>query len=252
VSVPARQAGTLSETGHRPWPVPERPWIQGQTWDQLLFAHWSVEPETLRSHVPEELPLDVFDGSAWIGITPFRISGFRLRGMLPLPVISSFLEVNARTYVSVDGKPGISFFSLDTESPLAAAAARWAYSLPYYVAEQEAHRRGPWLDFSSRRVGAAGRESALELAYRPVGDPRPPAPGSVEHFLTERYCLYTVDRDGDVAQADIHHKPWPLQEAEAEWRENTLAPDGVELTGEPLLHYSERQDVVLWALEKVG
>jgi uncharacterized protein len=250
LSVPARQAGTLSDTEHRPWPIPRGPWIQGQTWDALLFAHWPAEESALRRYVPSDLPIDTFDGSAWLGITPFRITGFRLRGTLPLPLVSSFLEVNVRTYVTVDEKPGIYFFSLDTESPFAVVAARWSYSLPYYRARMEARRRGVWLDYSSRR--ADDGEHALELAYRASGEAHPPEPGSREHFLTERYCLYTHDRDGRLSRADIHHRPWQLQDAEAELRENTMAPDGVELSGDPLLHYSERQDVVIWPLEPVA
>ena len=103
--------------------MPERSWVQGQTWDYLLFAHWRVDADALRTLLPEQLPLDLYDGDAWLGITPFRITGFRLRGTLPLPVVSSFLEVNVRTYATYEGKPGIWFFSLDAESRLAAEAA---------------------------------------------------------------------------------------------------------------------------------
>ena len=132
LETPSRQAATLDVVDHRPWPVPRRSWIQGQTWDHLLFAHWRVAEAALREHVPEQLPLDSFDGSCWLGTTPFRVNGLRLRGTFPVPGLSSFLELNVRTYVTYDDKPGIWFFSLDTSSALAVDAARAFYKLPYF------------------------------------------------------------------------------------------------------------------------
>jgi hypothetical protein len=196
----------------------------------------------LHALVPDAVDLDTFDGSAWLGITPFRLNGFRVRGMLPLPVLSSFLEINVRTYATVDGKPGIWFFSLDAESAFAVEAAKRAYKLPYHRARMSAERRGAWVDYRSNRNGAT-----FDASYQPAGEAEPPAEGTLEYFLTERYCLYTL-HEGEVRRADIHHPPWQLQPAEAELRENTMSP--VKLDGEPLLHYSERQDVVIWPLDR--
>jgi len=243
VQAPARQAGSLEQREHRPWPVPERSWVQGQTWDHLLFAHWRVDADALRALVPEQLPLDLFDGEAWIGITPFRVTGFRLRGTPPLPVVSSFLETNVRTYVTYDGKPGIWFFTLDAESQLAVEAAKRTYRLPYHHARMRATRRGAWIDYRTSRIGAE-----LDASYRPDGAVEQAAAGTLEYFLTERYCLYAAD-DASLYRAEIHHGPWPLQAADAELRENTMSP--IALDGDPLLHYSERQDVVIWSLERL-
>jgi uncharacterized protein len=223
--------------------MPQRSWLQGQTWDHLLFAHWRVAADALRALLPAEPELDLFEGDAWLGITPFRITGFRLRGLLPVPVISEFLEINVRTYVTYEGKPGIWFFSLDAESQLAVEAAKVAYRLPYHHARIEATRRGEWVDYRSTRTGAE-----FDASYRPTGPVAPPEPGTLEHFLTERYCLYT-EHDGELHRAEIHHPPWPLQTAEAELREHTISP--IALDGDPLLHYSERQDVVIWPPERV-
>jgi uncharacterized protein len=233
----------LEHTSHRPWPVPQRTWLQAQTWEHLLFAHWRADENELRALVPEQIPIDTFDGSAWVGITPFRLSGFRLRGMFPLPYVSSFLELNVRTYVTLDERPGIWFFSLDAASRFAVEAAKRAYRLPYFHATMTAERRREWVDYLNSR-----REARFSASYRPVGDVKSPRKETLEYFLTERYCLYTVD-EGSVHMAEIHHPPWPLQPAEAELRENTMSP--VALDGDPLLHYSERQDVVIWALERV-
>jgi uncharacterized protein YqjF (DUF2071 family) len=236
-----RQAGVLEDTAHRPWPVPDKTWVQAQTWDHLLFAHWRIDEEMLRAIVPEPIPVDTFDGSAWIGITPFRITGFRVRGLPPVPVLSSFLELNVRTYATIDDKPGIWFFSLDAESALAVEAAKRTYHLPYFRARMWAERRGDEVVYRSSRGSAT-----FGATYRPDGAVAPPVAGTLEHFLTERYCLYAL-HENDVHRAEIHHPPWPLQPAQAEIRENTMAP--VALEGEPLLHYSERQDVVIWSLE---
>jgi uncharacterized protein len=191
--------------------------------------------------LPDGLPLDLHEGEAWLGITPFRITGFRLHGLPPLPVLSSFPEVNVRTYVTFEGKPGIWFFSLDADSPWAVEAARLVYRLPYHRASIEVANRFGWIDYASSRNGAS-----LDLSYRTSGPVTPPDPGTVEHFLTERYCLYT-EHEGRLHRADIHHQPWPLQTAEAEIRGTTISP--LTLEGDPLLHYSERQDVVIWPLK---
>jgi uncharacterized protein YqjF (DUF2071 family) len=251
LTAPARQSASLEVTDHRPWPLPSRPWTMGQTWDDLLFAHWRVGPEELRPLVPEALELETREGSAWLAVTPFSLTGLRLRGTLPLPVFSDFFELNVRTYVTYGGKPGIWFFSLDASSALAVQAARRAYRLPYFRARITLGRRGDWIDYSCSRKEAAARPFVWEGSYRPDGAVSPPARGSLEHFLTERYCLYAVDGD-DVFRAEIHHAPWPLQPAQAEIELNTMAPGEIELADEPLLHYSDRQDVVIWPLERVG
>jgi uncharacterized protein YqjF (DUF2071 family) len=245
------QAAGLRETAHRPWPLPAGRWLQGQTWQHLLFAHWPVPAEALRPAVPAELPVDTFDGTAWLGITPFRVTGARPRGTVPVPVLSSFLETNVRTYATVDGRPGIWFLSLDAESTLAVLGARRSYRLPYFRAHMGAEREGDGLRYRTRRDDPP---AALALRYRPAGQVFTAAPGTLEHFLTERYCLYALDARHRLLSADIHHAPWPLQAAEAEIAENTMtAPYGIALPDSPpLLHYARRQDVVIWPLRRAG
>jgi uncharacterized protein len=250
LSTPARQAAVVEESAHRPWPLPEGEWLQAQTWERLLFAHWRLPAEALRPHVPSELPLDTFDGAAWLGVTPFHVSGLRMRGLPALPVLSSFLEVNVRTYVTLDDRPGIFFFSLDAESRLAVLGARWAYRLPYFLAGMSAWHGGDGqIEYESRRSDTHGHRAVLRGRFGPNGPVATPTPGSLEHFLTERYCLYTL-YEGAVHWAEIQHPPWPLQSAEAELEENTMPPPEIELTGEPLCHFAGRQDVVLWGLER--
>ena len=237
-----RQARALEEIEHRPWDLPDRPWVMGQTWERLLFAHWPLDPAALEPVVPPQLPLDVVDGRAWIAVTPFQVKGLRLHGFAPPPVISSFPEVNVRTYVTVDGRPGIFFFSLDTSSRSAVQAARRAYRLPYFHARQS---------FDGERFESSREAAELRVAYRPLGEPEPSQPGALEHFLAERYCLYTLDERGNVLRGDIHHPKWRLQAAEAEIELNTMGEQiGIELAGTPLLHYSHRQDVVFWRITR--
>jgi uncharacterized protein len=238
-----RQTRSLEETAHRPWELPDRPWFMGQTWERLLFAHWSVEPNRLERVVPRQLPLDVVDGQAWIAVTPFSVKGLRLQGVPPAPALSSFPEINVRTYVTIDGRPGIYFFSLDTSSRFAVTMARRIYRVPYFHADQRFDRS----TFTSRRARPPAEFGA---SYRPMGEPRRAEPGTIEHFLTERYCLYTLDDQQRVLRGEIHHPPWPLQAAEAEVEVNTMAAQlGIELEGTPMLHFAERQDVVFWQLE---
>lgn len=249
LATPARQGATVKETGHRPWPLPSPDsWAMGQTWEDLLFAHWPVPVEAVRRHVPTVLAVDVFEGSAWVGITPFRVHGLRLRSVPPVPGLSSFLELNARTYVTLDGKQGIWFFSLDASSQLAVSAARRFYKLPYFRARMSASGADGSVRYRSVRAAANARPAAFKGRYGPAADAFNAKPGSLEYFLAERYCLYTVE-GGRVFRADIHHKPWPLQQAVAEIDENTMAPPGIPTEGEPLLHFAARQDVVIWRLE---
>jgi uncharacterized protein YqjF (DUF2071 family) len=243
-----RQNRSLEHLGHRPWPPPSRGWVMGQTWEDLLFAHWRVPAATLREHLPDGLQVDEHDGTAWLGVTPFRLTGLRGRGMLPIPYVSSFLELNVRTYVRAEEKPGIWFFSLDASSRVAVEVARRTYKLPYFHARMSVSRRGEWVDYECSRIEEAGR--VFSGGYRPAGTVFNAEPGSLEWFLTERYCLYTTDDRGVLARADIHHELWPLQAAEAEIGLASISP--LELRGEPLLHFSRRQDVVIWPLESVG
>lgn len=221
-----------------------------QTWLDLLFAHWPVPAAALRPKVPRQIPLDTYFGNAWVGVTPFEVVGLRLRGTPAPPFLSRFPETNVRTYTTIDGKPGIFFLSLDAASRAAVAGARRAYRLPYFRAAMRIERRGGRIEYLSERQSHDGESASLRMAYQPTGGVQPPAPGSLEEFLAERYCLYTLDGRGRLLRADIHHSPWPLQAAEARIESNTMtAPYGIELpTTEPVLHYSRRQDVLIWPL----
>ncbi len=220
-----------------------------QTWTNLLFAHWPVPAEQLRPRIPPGLLLDLHDGTAWVGVVPFQMSHISLRGIPDMPHLSTFPELNVRTYVTKDGKPGVYFFSLDAARLAAVWAARIGTGLPYHWARMSCQRTGDRVSVRSRRRGPSGHP-AIEVSYRPTGPASCAAPGTLESFLTERYCLYTVWASR-LRRLEIEHPPWSLQAAEASWRTNTmLAPLGLSAKGLPLLHYADRQDVVAWGLEK--
>ena len=252
-SLVAGQRRSTSIVAHRPWPLPRGPWVMGQTWEDLVFLHWRVSADALRRVVPPQLPIDTFDGHAWLGITPFVLRGLRLRGTPPLPLVSTFPELNVRTYATLDRKPGIYFLSLDAASPLAVAGARLLYRLPYHRATIEARRVGGRVQYRRTRQAGRSAPAELEAEYGPMGPVFHARAGSLEHWLTERYCLYTLDERLEPRRADIHHPPWPLQDAQVELRRNSMALSvGIELRGGPLAHFARRQDVVIWPLRRHG
>ena len=244
----------LSRVGHRPYPVPAGPWALFMSWHDLLFMHWPVPEGALRPWIPSALSLDTFDGSAWLGITPFGMSGARPRFLPSIPPLSNFPELNVRTYVTAEGKPGIWFFSLDAGNPVAVRLARATFSLPYFDARMTCLFVGHEVRYRSVRTHRGATHAQFAGRYRPVGEPFNSRPGTLEHFLTERYCLYSASERGNAYRGDIHHHRWPLQRAEAEVESLTMtAQIGVALPEtEPLLHFSRRLDTLAWPPRRVA
>ena len=223
--------------------MPDELWLQAQTWVDVAFIHWPVDAQELQRVVPDSVELETYDGSAWLGVVPMLLTGLRLRGLPPLPGVSTFPEVNVRTYVTRDGKPGLWFFSLDAASTLAVEAAKRIYKLPYTRAQMR-YERDDFVHHESARAGAA-----FSGSYRGVGDLFQAEPGSLEEFLVERYCVYTED-GGRVYRAETHHPPWDLQQGEAHIDLNTMAPLPLP-AAEPQVLFSPRQDAVIWPLEEL-
>jgi uncharacterized protein YqjF (DUF2071 family) len=234
--------------------------VMKQTWSDLLFLHWHVAESDLRPLVPSGLDIDTFEGRAWVGLVPFTVSGARVRFMPPLPFVSSFHEVNVRTYVHRHGRdPGVWFFSLDASNALVVEAAKRLYKLPYRSAHIEMTVAEPadtagarrLVEFNSRRV--AGDPPDVDVCYGAGDFPRPAAPGTLDHFLVERYILYSAGKDG-LYRARVHHAPYPVQAGvvDALRRESLIAAAGIQRPGSaPLAHYASRVDVDIWPLEDV-
>lgn len=257
----------------RPGGIP----IMHQRWGKLLFMHWEVEPEVLRPLIPSTLSIDTFDGRAWIGVVPFTMWGIRASFLPPIPGTSAFHELNVRTYVHHKGVPGVWFFSLDAANALAVWGARTFYHLPYFNAEMRLTQEGKTIKYASRRpVGETyGRFFAgeahgfaadfcsdrfqnappamLEMSWNIAEAMAESQPGSIEFFLTERYCLYAFHA-GKLYRSRIFHQPWPLSGGTVgSYQSTMIASIGLpEPPGKPLLHYAESVAVDIWPLWKVS
>ena len=247
----------LKQVAHRPWSLPTGTWRLRQRWKNLLFAHWPVPAAHVAASLPAGLEPDLFDGHAWLGVVPFSMDHVHTRMLgqstATVPSTTAFHELNLRTYVRSrrTGRAGVFFYSLDCTSPLAVLGARTLFHLPYFLAAIRVTAQDGGIDYRSRRRLVLPAP-VFEASYRPVGLPLAPAmPGSLEHFFTERYALFTTSF-GKLLAGDIHHLPWPLQAAEAEIRRNELpAAHGFTLPSvAPILHFSRELYVNLWGLHR--
>jgi uncharacterized protein YqjF (DUF2071 family) len=247
----------LGETAHRPLPLPRRPWTMQQRWNDLLFAHWPVSSAAIEATLPAGLVADTFDGWAWLGVVPFGMDQIRFNNAPRIPGASAFPELNLRTYVRErdTNRTGVYFYSLDSSNPLAVAFARTIFHLPYYWAQMHmrySEQPGKTRVIRYRSERLFSRHSAsFRAQYRGLGAL---AQGPIEQFLTSRYALYTSDRRGNLLRGDIHHLPWPLESAEAEFEVNELpAAHGFRLPPRPpVLHYARELVVYAWTVERAG
>lgn len=248
----------LVRTSHKPRPLPAGRWAMTQRWNDLLFAHWPIAATEIQALLPEWLEADTFQGSAWLGAVPFWLDRIKIRGMPAIPGMRNFPDLNLRTYVRdpITGTPGFYCFSVDSSNLLAVAAAHAVYHLPYCLAEMhlEAHGEREFAFYSRRRFRR--QQVIFKARYRGLGPTRKTAemrPGSFEYFFAERSCVFSTNRAGQPIRANLHHVPWPLEEAEAEIERNDLpAAVGIELPDqEPVLHYSRRLAVYVWPAELV-
>ncbi|BET66162.1 DUF2071 domain-containing protein [Opitutales bacterium ASA1] len=209
---------SLHHLDHRPWPLPSTRWTWRQDWLDAGFLHWRADSREITRHLPPGLTLQEFDGSAWIGLVPFRMAGVMRRPFPDLPGFSSFPELNLRTYVEHEGRAGVWFFSLDAASRSMVWGGRTLYGLPYHHARMRLEKTAGWTRLTSRRLRGEARFAAL---HRPIGEATLPRPGTFEHWAVERYCLYAHTRRG-LARVDVHHAPWPICPAEFVIEENTI------------------------------
>ena len=233
---------------HIPFPLPSSSWLVRQDWLDLSFLHWDLPPDAVAPHLPAGIELHTFDGRAWVGLVPFWMSGVRPRFCPAVPGISRFPEVNVRTYAVVDGRPGVYFFSLDTPSRAAVFAGRRFFHVPYRRARQTIRATADGQRYTSRREGHL--ELELDVAF---GAPVAAPPGSLTHFLTERYCIHTVDGAGRLRVGPVRHAPWPLLDATARIRTNRLL-ERFGITDQPptCVHASPGVEVVGWWLQQPG
>ncbi|HEX3035765.1 MAG TPA: DUF2071 domain-containing protein, partial [Thermodesulfobacteriota bacterium] len=244
----------LNYTEHRPWALPSGSWILKQNWHELLFAHWPVSPGTIKPLIPDVLNLDTFEGQAWVGVIPFRMVGVHIRFFPWILRLPTFLELNVRTYVVVEDKPGIYFFSLEASNLLAVKTARAWFKLPYMKAKMSLRRNRNTVEYSSKRTEQDKPPAEFVGTYRPTTEVFLSKSGSLEHWFTERYCLYTVDHKNNIYRGEVHHLPWLLQMAEAEILKNTVpSSHGINLPDtKPLLHYTHKLEVFTWSPKRLN
>ncbi|MCC7530274.1 MAG: DUF2071 domain-containing protein [Candidatus Melainabacteria bacterium] len=233
----------LQQVAHRPYPMSTAPYVMSQVWRNLLFAHWRVPADVLQKLIAAPLAVDTFDDSAWLGVVPFRMC--EIRGRL-MPFHIDFLELNVRTYVKYGERRGVYFFSLDADHAPSVWGARTFYGLPYFRAKMSYQNSNGVIQYSSKRLGV-GQSADFCADYEATGVPEIAEPGSLQHFLTERYCLMISQR-GIVHRTDIHHAPWQLAPARANISVNSMTvPLSLTLTTPPdSLLYAEEMKMVNW------
>ena len=219
------------------------------TWSELLFAHWRVEPDAVRRHLPQGLELDTHEGDAWVGVVPFLMSDVAPRACPAIPRLSRFLELNVRTYVTKDGKPGVWFFSLDASSMIAVRAARATFNLPYMDAKMSLARNqtASSIRYESNRTHSGEPPAQFSGTYHADGPTFHAQPETLEHWLTARYCLYSVNTKGQLFRGEIDHPPWTLRNAGCDIQQNTMGdPFGFDFNGTPNLLFAEPIKVRAW------
>ena len=231
---------------------PERPWVMQMRWLDLAFLHYPVPVASLEKFIPKGLTIQTFEGQAWLGIVPFRMNQIHARGLPPIPGTDAFLELNLRTYVTDGVHSGVWFFSLDAENPLAVRGARVAFHLPYMDAKMSSRVENNWFDYSSVRTHRNAPPASFKAKYKPIGEVFHAVPGTLEHWLTERYCLFSINARGTVFRGDILHQPWSLQVCEAQIRETTMAQQiEIDLPSVvPVAHFAKELYVKAWLLVK--
>ena len=233
--------------------VPPQPAVMYQKWEQLLFLHWGFEPAEIQKTLPTGLTADTFDGEAWVGIVPFLMRGIRPRFLPAVSKISNFLELNLRTYVhDAQGRPGVWFYSLECNQPLAVQIARSLFHLPYQHA-----RMNTAIQPSGMRKYASQRkkdEVVSKFHYQIADDSHEATPGGLEFHLAERYLLFSKSPNG-LRMGRVHHQPYPLAPASLQkWDARLFALNGLPVPSRPPDHVmgSAGVQVKVYPLQSLG
>ncbi|MEH7125174.1 DUF2071 domain-containing protein [Bacillus sp. JJ1532] len=225
-----------------------------QTWRDLLFIHWPIPSEKLRKHIPASLEIDTFNGSAWLGIIVFVMDGIYPRGLPNISILPKFQEINVRTYVKCNGKSGIYFLSLDVCDWASYTIAKRWLRLPYQSAQISIEKKGQNFHYKSIRKRKTKYEITIDGTYKPLEEVYLPKEGTLDHFLTERYCFFSSNNGIHTYCLEIHHQPWQLQKTEIEIYKNTLfTPFNIDVNKvTPISHFSKGTDSLIWNIKKIG
>lgn len=229
--------------------------VMYQRWNTLLFLHWEVDAVALATSLPPGLTLDTFEGKAYVGLVPFTMSGIRPRQLPAVSWLSNFHETNVRTYVLHENSdPGVWFFSLEAANPIAVAIARNWFHLPYFYARMSltTDDRG-WITYSCHRCFSGANSPGCHVVARPTGEVQHAEYGTLDHFLAERYILYSLRR-GRLATGRVHHSPYPLQRAEVVTVEENLLSSAkiVKPDEAPIAHFAAGVTVEVFPLKDIN
>ncbi|MBI1880661.1 MAG: DUF2071 domain-containing protein, partial [Chloroflexi bacterium] len=221
------------------------PWLMALNEEHVLFMHWPIPAEHLRPLVPTQMELDTYDGQAWLSLIPLRMGSLHLRWLPPIPGTSTIIQVGLRTYIHVNHEPAIYYLTQYADNDLYIWVARYLFQLPYHKARMTFSPQQAGFHFECHEP-ASGAE--FVASYRPVGQPSPATPGSLEHFLLERYTLFSQSPAGKLYRGVVGHAPWPVQQIEVDIERNTI-PSVMGLTlppAAPLLHFSPGVHDIAW------
>ncbi len=235
----------LKQLDHRPWPLPKKRPLLSQIWQNLVFVHWEVSFEQIRAAVPQPLEIDTYDGKPWIAVVPFDMKKVTFKGIPPVAALSDFPEINVRTYVKYEGKPGVWFFSLDVPSKLSAWIARTFFHLPYRYARVQVIEKDDIIHYQH------SMETAAFTAHYKPAQPFSKGVSSFEVWATERYCLYCKSKKGHLYRTEVQHQEWPLQQAEIDIQTNTLLKGWDLGLQHPSVLFSKHIDVLAYAPERL-
>ncbi|MBS4202106.1 DUF2071 domain-containing protein [Bacillus sp. FJAT-49732] len=243
----------LQETNHRPYPIPSKKWIMRQKWSNVFFMHWPIQPELLQPYIPSSIEVDTYDGFAWLGVIIFNIDGIYLRGFPPVSFRPAFPEINLRTYVKCDNKPGIYFLSLDVDDWTSYTLAKRWLNVPYHPAKISIQKNVDTFHYESLRMGSSNTPIVCKGSFTPQSNIFHPNSDTIDHWLSERYCFFSNDQRSNMYCLDIHHHPWPLQKADAVIKKNDLfKPFSFHLEDEkPILHFSQGVEALIWNIKKL-
>lgn len=229
------------------------PWVMEQTWENVFFVSWPLEPEALAHLIPNDMELDTYEGKAYVSLLPLHMVDIHVRDLPPIPGLRTFPEINLRTYVKVRGKPGVLFISIDASNFVADLVAEHLFDMPYHQAEMGFNKQGDGYNLTSSRPTGEGHSVDFDATYEPYGTPHPAREGSLEHFLVERYLLFVDDEDGVLHEGRIAHDPWKLQPVHSLITANGIPEAaGIDVSGiEPVTAYSPGTKSRMWLLEPV-
>lgn len=236
----------LNTTNHRPWPLPESRWKYYQEWNKSLFMHWTVDPAIIEPLIPADITLDLFEGKAWVSVVAFTMQKIRPRHLPFFKPISDFHEINVRTYVTKNNKPGVYFINIEAQKAVSVFLSRNISGLPYEKAVMHRKEQPALCIYTSSNLP---KKFHLHAEYEITKKDITKTP--LDLFLTERYCLY-VPVQNQFYRYNIHHVAWPLQAVTIHklTLQYQIGHFWVNSNTPPLLsHYSEGVKVVAWSRE---